>query len=168
MGDHKDLTEELAINKIKDLAENIKTCMFCTYNSELRLQSRPMSVQKIDDLGNLWFLSDRNSSQNAEITMNKQVELFFSEPHDKFLTLHGTATIRYDRETIEELYDPIVKVWMPGGIDDPNLSVIKVVPEDGYYWNNKNGKIVAIAKMTAALVTGKTMDDGIEGSLQLQ
>jgi hypothetical protein len=56
---------------------------------------------------------------------------------------------------------------MPGGIDDPNLSVIKVVPEDGYYWNNKHGKVIAIAKMTAAFVTGKTMDDGIEGTLEL-
>jgi general stress protein 26 len=145
MGDHKDLENEFAVDKIKDLAENIKTCMFCTYN-DIRLQSRPMSVQKIDDYGQLWFLS---------------------EPHDKFLTLHGTATILYDRDKIEELYSPIVKVWMPGGIDDPNLSVIKVTPEDGYYWNNKNGKMVAIAKMTAALVTGKTMDDGIEGSLKL-
>jgi general stress protein 26 len=166
MGDHKDLENEFAVDKIKDLAENIKTCMFCTYN-DIRLQSRPMSVQKIDDYGQLWFLSDRNSSQNADITMNPTVEIFFSEPHDKFLTLHGTATILYDRDKIEELYSPIVKVWMPGGIDDPNLSVIKVIPEDGYYWNNKNGKMVAIAKMTAALVTGKTMDDGIEGSLKL-
>lgn len=167
MGDHKDLTNEFAVDKIKDLAENIKTCMFCTYN-EYRLQSRPMSVQKIDDLGQLWFLSDRNSSQNAEISLNPQVEIFFSEPNDKFLTLHGTATISYDRETIKELYDPIVKVWMPGGEDDPNLSVIKFIPTDGYYWNNKNGKMVAIAKMAAAFVTGKTMDNGIEGNLTLE
>lgn len=167
MGDHKDLTDEFAVDKIKDLAEHIKTCMFCTYNDEYRIQSRPMSVQKIDDLGQLWFLSDRNSGQNAEITQNPMVEIFFSEPHDKFLTLHGTASISYDRKTIEELWNPAVKIWMPGGIDDPNLSVIKVVPEDGYYWNNKNGKMVAIAKMTAALITGKTMDDGIEGSLKL-
>ncbi|MFD1605661.1 pyridoxamine 5'-phosphate oxidase family protein [Flavobacterium artemisiae] len=166
MGDHKDLENEFAVDKIKDLAENIKTCMFCTYN-DIKLQSRPMSVQKIDDYGQLWFLSDRNSSQNADITMNPTVEIFFSEPHDKFLTLHGTATILYDRNKIEELYSPVVKVWMPGGIDDPNLSVIKVIPEDGYYWNNKNGKMVAIAKMAASLVTGKTMDDGIEGSLKL-
>ncbi|WP_343618006.1 pyridoxamine 5'-phosphate oxidase family protein [Flavobacterium sp.] len=167
MGDHKDLTEELAVSKVKELAEKIKICMFCTYNNENKLQSRPMSIQKVDELGQLWFLSDRNSGQNAEITMNPQVELFFAEPHDKFLTLHGTASISYDRATIEKLYDPIVKVWMPGGIDDPNLSVIKVIPEDGYYWNNKHGKMVAIAKMTAAFVTGHTMDDGIEGNLKL-
>ncbi|MFB9080832.1 pyridoxamine 5'-phosphate oxidase family protein [Flavobacterium procerum] len=167
MGDHKDLTDEFAAAKIKDLAENIKTCMFCTYREDNRLQSRPMSVQEIDEEGQLWFLSDRNSGQNAEITLNPTVELFFSEPHDKFLTLHGSASISYDRKTIEKLWNPVVKIWMPGGIDDPNLSVIKVIPEDGYYWNNKNGKMVAIAKMAAAFVTGHTMDDGIEGNLKL-
>ena len=69
MGDHKDLTDNLAADKIKSLAEEIKTCMFCTYKED-RLQSRPMSVQKIDESGQLWFLSDTNSSQNAEIILN--------------------------------------------------------------------------------------------------
>ncbi|MDR7370392.1 pyridoxamine 5'-phosphate oxidase family protein [Flavobacterium aquidurense] len=166
MGDHKDLTDNLAADKIKSLAEEIKTCMFCTYKED-RLQSRPMSVQKIDELGQLWFLSDTNSSQNAEIILNPTVEIFFATPHDKFLTLHGKARVLYDQEIIKELYDPIVKVWMPGGVDDPNLSVIQVIPEEGYYWNNKHGKMIAIAKMATAFVTGKTMDDGIEGTLTL-
>lgn len=166
MGDHKDLRNESAAEKIKNLAEDIKTCMFCTYKNG-KLQSRPMSVQEIDDDGNLWFLSDKNSNKNDEINMNSKVEIFFAQPHDKFLTLHGNATILYDRRKIKELWNPIIKVWMPEGEDDPNLSIIKVTPEDGYYWNNKNGKMVAIAKMTVAFVTGKTMDDGIEGNLEL-
>jgi len=166
MGDHKDLKNESAADKIKDLADDIKTCMFCTYK-DVKLQSRPMSVQEIDDDGNLWFLSDKNSNKNSEINLNPKVELFFAQPHDKFLTLHGNATILYDRRKIKELWNPIIKVWMTGGEDDPNLSIIKVTPEDGYYWNNKNGKMVAIAKMTVAFVTGKTMDDGIEGNLEL-
>ena len=166
MGDHKDLQDSSAVQKIKDLAENIKTCMFCTYNGD-KLNSRPMSAQKIDDEGNLWFLSDKTSEKNLEIEANSKVELFFSEPHDQFLTLHGHASILYDREIIKELFTPIVKVWMPEGEDDPNLSVIKVVPDEGYYWNNKNGRVAAIAKMTVAFITGKTMDDGIEGNLNL-
>jgi general stress protein 26 len=166
MGDHKDLKDNSAVEKIKDLAENIKTCMFCTYVGD-KLNSRPMAAQKIDDEGNLWFLSDKRSEKNDEILANSKVELFFSEPHDKFLTIHGTATISYDRAIIKELFTPIVKVWMPEGEDDPNLSVIKVVPNEGYYWNNKNGKVVAATKMAVAFVTGKTMDDGIEGNLKL-
>lgn len=166
MGDRKDLKDNSAIEKIKDLAENIKTCMFCTYVGD-KLNSRPMSAQKIDDEGNLWFLSDKRSEKNDEILANPKVELFFSENHDQFLTLHGQASISYDRETIKELFTPIVKVWMPEGEDDPNLSIIKVVPSEGYYWNNKHGKVVAAAKMTVAFITGKTMDDGIEGNLKL-
>lgn len=166
MGDHKDLRDNSAVQKIKDLAENIKTCMFCTYKGD-KLTSRPMAAQKIDDEGNLWFLSDKTSEKNSDIVANPKVELFFSAPHDQFLTLHGQATISYDRELIKELFTPIVKVWMPKGEDDPNLSVIKITPVEGYYWNNKHGKIVAAAKMTVAFITGKTMDDGIEGNLNL-
>jgi general stress protein 26 len=166
MGDHKDLKNVSATEKIKELAEDIKTCMFCTYKSG-KLQSRPMSFQEIDEYGNIFFLSDKNSNKNAEIIENPKVEIVFAQPHDKFLFLHGHATVSYDRKRIKELWNPIIKIWMTGGEDDPNLSIIKVVPEDGYYWNNKNGKMVAIAKMTVAFVTGKTMDDGIEGNLEL-
>jgi general stress protein 26 len=166
MGDHKNLRNESAAEKIKDLAEEIKTCMLCTYKDG-KLQSRPMSVQEIDKYGNLWFLSDKYSQKNEEINLNPKVELFFVQPHDKFLTLHGTATISYDRRRIKELWNPIIKVWMSEGDDDPNLSIIKVIPEEGYYWNNKHGKMIAIAKMAVAFVTGKTMDDGIEGNLEL-
>lgn len=166
MGDHKDLSNNPAAEKIKELAENIKTCMLCTYEGT-KLQSRPMSVQEIDNNGHLWFLSDKNSNKNIEIKANPTVELFFSENHDKFLSLHGTASISYNREKIKELWNPIAKVWMQGGEDDPNLSIIEVTPTDGYYWNNKSGKMVAFAKMAASLITGKTMDDGIEGNLAL-
>ncbi|MDR7210832.1 pyridoxamine 5'-phosphate oxidase family protein [Flavobacterium piscis] len=166
MGDHKDLRNESATEKIKDLAEDIKTCMFCTYKDG-KLKSRPMSVQEIDDNGHLWFLSDKHSNKNEEINLNPKVEIFFAQPHDKFLTLHGNATILYERRKIKELWNPIIKVWMPEGEDDPNLSIIKVIPEDGHYWNNKHGKMVAVAKMTVSLITGKTMDDGIEGNLEL-
>lgn len=57
------------------------------------------------------------------------------------------------------------KVWFTKGTDDPAISVIKVKAGDGYYWDTKYGKMVKMLKMAAALVMGKTMDDGIEGML---
>ena len=73
----------------------------------------------------------------------------------------------YDKEKIKELWEPIVKTWFQEGTDDPHISVIKVTPKEGYYWDTKHGKLVALAKMVASMVSGKTMDDGIEGKIKL-
>ena len=53
------------------------------------------------------------------------------------------------------------------GIDDPRITVIKVTPHDGYYWDNKHGNLVAGVKMMVGAMVGKTMDDSIEGRMAL-
>jgi hypothetical protein len=53
------------------------------------------------------------------------------------------------------------------GKDDPELTLIKVEPVHTYYWDTKHGKMVAFAKMLASVVTGKTIDDSIEGKLKV-
>ena len=164
MGDFKNLSNAEAIAKLKDLAESIQTCMFCTYNDNT-FESRPMSVQQVDAEGNLWFMSDKSSRKNRTIMKDARVELLFASGHEKFLSVHGTASISYDREKIKELWEPIVKVWFTEGVDDPNISVIKVDFDNGYYWDTKHGSMISFAKMAASLLTGKTMDDGIEGNL---
>ena len=165
MGDTKNLSHTDAAKKIKELAVEIQTCMFCTYHGS-KLESRPMSTQQVDAEGNIWFLSDKNSKKNKAIATNHSVELFYSQGHDKYLSIHGKATISYDKEKIKELWAPVAKIWFTDGVDDPNISVIKVSFSDGYYWDNKHGKMAELATMAVAFVTGKTMDDGIEGKLK--
>ena len=164
MGDVKDLSHAEAISKIQELVNDIQTCMFCTYKGD-KLEARPMSTQKVDDEGNIWFLSDKNSSKNKAIQANSKVELLYAHGQDKFISLHGSATISQDKEKIKELWTPIAKIWFTEGVDDPAVSVIKVAFDDGYYWDTKHGRMVEMAKMAAALITGTTMDDGIEGAL---
>ena len=164
MGDVKDLNSFEAVDKIRELVEDIKTCMFCTYKDN-KMESRPMSSQQVDDEGNVWFLSDKNSSKNKAIHHDDRVELLYAHGTDKFMLLHGTASISTDKDKIKELWNPIAKIWFTEGVDDPAVSAIKVAFHDGYYWDTKHGKMVEMAKMAAALVTGTTMDDGIEGML---
>ena len=166
MGDRKDLVSSQAVAEIKKLVDEIGICMMCTYVGG-KLHSRPMSAQQVDEEGNIWFLSDKTSAKHREIEINSTVDLLFAGGYDKFLSVCGTATVLYDREKIKELYKPIVKVWMPGGEDDPNLSIIKVTINDGYYWDVKHNKMVEVAKMAVSYVTGEVMDDGIEGKLSV-
>ena len=54
---------------------------------------------------------------------------------------------------------------VPEGVDDPRITVIRVVPEQGYYWDNKHGNMVAGIKMIIGAMSGKTLDDSIEGEV---
>ena len=52
-------------------------------------------------------------------------------------------------------------------MDDPRITVIKVTPSEGYYWDNKHGNAEAGPKMMIGAMIGKTLDDSIEGKLDV-
>jgi general stress protein 26 len=164
MGDKKNLEAQNAVSKMQELVKELRTCMFGTYTKgELCL--RPMSTQQADEEGNIWFLSDKGSDKNQQIAEDARVELIYGKGNEKYLFVHGNATVSRDKQKIKELWEPLAKIWFTEGEDDPRISVIKVAFHHGYYWDIKHGKMVELAKMAASLVTGKTMDDGIEGNL---
>lgn len=166
----EDLQSADAISRIKDMVKSASSCFFCTSNATSETDGvRPMSVQKVDDQGNLWFLSAVDSHKNLEIQKQNSVRLFFQgSAHSDFLFLEGNATISRDRQKIDELWEPIVKTWFTEGKDDPRITVIKVAPKSGYYWDNKHGNVVAGAKMMFGALVGKTFDDSIQGTLTPQ
>ena len=165
MGEVSNLNEGAATERVKEMAEAIDFCMFCTMDGN-ELQARPMSTQKVDDDGNIWFLSDKDSNKNKEIQLNPAVHLMYGKGHEMFLSLKGEAEILFDKEIIKDLWNPHIKVWFTEGVDDPRISIIKVKYTSGHYWDSKNGRMIQLAKMAASLLSGKTMDDSIEGELK--
>lgn len=157
-----------AVERLRDMIQKAPNCFFA--RSVAVGDSGgvcPMNVRKVDDDGNLWFLSASDSHKNQEILADPRVSLYFqASQHSGFLTVNGNATISTDRVRIHELWEPILKTWFTGGVDDPRISVIKVVPTDGYYWDNKHGNLIAGAKMLLGAAIGKTLDDSIEGTIQ--
>jgi general stress protein 26 len=166
---YKDLEGTEAGKKIKELAKKNNTCFFCTgITTGKPLTVRPMSVQKVDEEGNFWFLSANDSHKNEDIQTDNNVHLLFQgSAHSDFLSIYGVATISTDKELIKELWEPIIKTWFTGGIDDPRITAIKVETKQGYYWDNKHGDAVAFAKMAVGAMTGKTLDDSIEGQIKI-
>ncbi|REG90936.1 pyridoxamine 5'-phosphate oxidase family protein [Algoriphagus antarcticus] len=158
-----------AVEKIRELIDKSGSCFFVTSTSlNNSHKSRPMSVQKTDEAGNIWFLSAKDSMKNMELAADTDVTLYFQgSSYSDFLELNGHATITDDRAKIEELWDPTVKAWFTEGKDDPRISVIQFIPDSGYYWDNKHGNAVAGIKVLISAISGKTMDDSIEGTLKV-
>ena len=168
MGQTKNLHDEEAIKKIKELVNDITTCMFCTQVQNLPFKTRPMATLEVDEDGNLWFMSSRESNKNDEIKSDDLVQLIYAKGGDsEFLSLSGKAYIEKDQQRIDELWNVYAKAWFQGGKDDPNITVIKVIPEEAYYWDTVHGKVVSLLKIAASVVSGKTMDDGIEGKISV-
>ena len=166
---HEDLQGRAAQKKIKELSEKASSCFFCTtVNGDEGFVTRPMALQKVDDDGSLWFLSANDSHKNREIAENPVVQLLFQgSSYSDFLHITGMATVTEDPQKIKELWNPFLKVWFTEGENDPRISAIKVDPVEGYYWDTKHNKIIVTVKRIVGAITGKTLDDSIEGNLDV-
>ncbi|CAN5603683.1 pyridoxamine 5'-phosphate oxidase family protein [soil metagenome] len=168
MGDLKNLANKEGIEKLKELVKSEGMCMFCTNLSNYPVSARPMSTQDVDDDGNLWFFSRFSSEKNEEVMKDNRVQLFYANTGSSaYLSVAGVATVITDKEKAKELWTGWARTWFHEGADDPELSIIKVEPEDVYYWDTKNNKMISLLKIVTGAILGKTMDDGVEGQIKI-
>jgi len=163
----QNISRQEANEKIKELAKKADVCMFTTSLTKLPLITRPMSTRDVDNDGSIWFFSRDGSDKNLEISADNRVQLFYSNfSSSEYMSLYGKATILRDPGKAKELWSAIAKTWFNEGYDDPELTLIKVEPEDGYYWDTKDGKVISLMKMVAGAISGKEFDLGVEGKIK--
>jgi general stress protein 26 len=163
----KDLKDTEAIDKLKSLGEDIRFCMYTTYGND-RIDSRPMTTLEIDDSGNAWFFTSRNTDIGKETNWEENVTLIYADPkNSSYMSVAGKASLVHDEQKKEELWNPMTKAWFPGGKDDPNLVVLKVTTEEAAYWDSNSSRMVVFFSMIKAAVTGTTPDGGDHGKLDL-
>lgn len=163
----ENLDQKKAQEKLKELAEKARVCMFCSELNKIPQNSRPMSLQECDENGNLWFLSNATSNKNFEIQEDNRVNLYFMNNGDyEYLSIFGKAYVYNDKETIEEQWSAMANAWFDGK-EDPDVTVIRVSPEETYYWDTKAGKFVSMLHFISTAITGQKSDgsDGVEGKL---
>ncbi|MGZ5189811.1 MAG: pyridoxamine 5'-phosphate oxidase family protein, partial [Flavisolibacter sp.] len=72
-----------------------------------------------------------------------------------------------DKKNIKDKWTPMMKAWFHHGVDDPNLCLLKVKPQNVYYWDAQHGKMISILKMVVAAVTGKNIVEDVQGKLSV-
>lgn len=161
------LTSGEALKKMTKMVNDIDYAMLLTDLNSQPISAVPMSTKKVDKQGNIWFLSGLNSDHNTNIVTSPEVQLLYSDISDmEFISIYGRATIVADQTVLKELYEKTDDAWFTGE-DDPNLTAIKVVPQEAYYWDNKHNKYVSLFKMGIAAITGDKVDIGEKGRLDL-
>jgi len=157
----KNLENQEAIDKLKKIAEDVRICMLASADGENGPHGWPMSTIKVEDDGTLWFFTKDQQAVTDRLQNDHDVTLFYSHPgKNEYLTVQGSVTFVSDRAKMEELYTPVLKAWFPNGLDEPDIVLLKVAPNEAHYWDADAAKTVVLFSMANAAKTGEIGNHG--------
>ncbi|MEA3062075.1 MAG: hypothetical protein QOJ94_1856 [Sphingomonadales bacterium] len=144
--------------RVWELMKKIGFAMLVTRDGN-KLRARPKSAHLERDENAIYFLTDARRHKDEEIARDPNVNLSVADPgSQKYVSLSGTAAISHDRARIKQLFTTPAKAWWDSA-EDPNIRVLKVMPDDAEYWDSP-GSVISYVKMAAAAVSGTRPDLG--------
>jgi general stress protein 26 len=142
------------VKKLAELMKDIKFVMLTTVEPDGSLHSRPMVTQEVDFDGDLWFFTGAHSPKVWETDTHHQANVTFSNPEkNTYISASGPAMLVRDRKKMEELWKPAYKTFFPKGLEDPELSLLKVSVEKAEYWDSPSTALGRAFNFARAYVT---------------
>jgi general stress protein 26 len=163
----ENLTSEEAIEKMTKLVRDIKIAFLLTDLKKQPINAVPMITKKVDEQGNIWFLSRLDSEHNSNIGKDPQVQLLYSDPSNmEYLNVYGNASIVPDKKIIENFHSPKDDTWFRDA-DESKYSAIKIVPQKAYFWDSSSNRLNKLFKRGLANAKGENPDIEKMGKLTL-
>jgi general stress protein 26 len=134
----------------------IATAMLTTRTREGRLTSRPMVAPPFDFDGSLWFFTRASSETAEEISLDQDVCVTFADPaSQRYVAAVGRASIVNDRDKARALWTPELMPWLNGGVDDPELRLVKVEVERADFWEPPGVLVHLVGFVKSAVPTDR-------------
>ena len=140
------------------LIKDIKFGMLTHRHTDGQLHSAPLTTQnKADDEGAaLYFFISRKSEMAQCVAADGKVNVAYSHPgDDRYVSVSGHARVVEDQTKKDYLFTPFAKAWFAGGATDPDLALLQVDIGHVEYWDVKESKMMQLAKMAKAAITGE-------------
>lgn len=117
-----------------------------------------MITKKVDEQGNIWFLSLSDSEHNRNISKDPQVQLLYSHPSNmEYLSVFGNAAIVSDKKIIKNFHSAEDDTWFRDA-DESKYSAIKLVPQEAYFWDSSGNTLNKLFKRGLANAMGENPD----------
>jgi general stress protein 26 len=137
------------IEKLKQIVGRSRVGMLGMYRED-GIHFTPMSHVDIDDDGNLWFFTTKETGKAVSAKNRNNIFITYAqEANSTFLSISGKAYLNANREKMRELFNPYVMAWFPQGLDDPNISLLVVHPLEVECWTSDEHKILTYNKILA-------------------
>lgn len=154
------------ISKVTDIINSSRIGMFTTLDGSGALVSRPLAVQDVEDDGDMWFFTHRDTSQVTQLLANPIVNVSFGKGSE-WVSVAGTAEVVEDPAKARQLWNQAVEAWFPDGPETPGLVLLHVKSDSAEYWHSPGGRAATVLQWAKSRVTGKQMDTGESGTVEL-
>ena len=152
----------------KSIMCGFDTAMLVSKSEKNQLRARPMAIAKHLEGGDVWFVTNRDSSKVDEILDSPEIAVT-CQSNNQFVSLSGRAKMVEDRVLIDKLWSEAWKVWFPEGKEDPRIVLICFTPEEVEFWDNAGANgLRYLFKAGVAYLQGETpaIDHGIHAKLK--
>ena len=150
------------LEKLSKMINGISFAMLTTQDSEGKMHSRPMVTRDMEcEDGSLWFLTRESTGKVRQIHETQIVNVAFSDPKNQsYVSISGRAECTKDKEKIKQLWNPMYKAWFPQGMDDPEVTAIRVVVDEAEYWDSPSSTVAHLYGYAKAMITGTPAHPG--------
>lgn len=143
------------VEKLKQIVGRCRVGMLGMYHED-GIHFSPMSHVDIDDEGNLWFFTTKETGKTVTARNKNNIFITYAqEVSSTFLSISGKAYLNANREKMRELFNPYVKAWFPKGLDDPSISLLVVHPLEVECWTTDEDKVLTHNKILSPEKTEK-------------
>jgi general stress protein 26 len=133
------------VARLNELIAGIDYAILTTVRPDTSLHSCPMAAQAVDPAGVVWFLSASNTEKVEAVRTIQRVNLSFADhAAQRYVSISGFCELVRDHPKAKELWNPSYASWFPGGLDDPNLILLKVDVQQAEYWNAEQRRMVEL------------------------
>jgi general stress protein 26 len=134
------------VGKLNELIRGIGVAVLTTVRPDGRLCSCPMAAHEADSNGVLWLISDNQTEKVEAVKTYQRVNLSFADhAAQRYVSVSGFCELVRDHAKTKELWNPSYKSWFPGGLDDPNLILLKIDVQHAEYWDPSANHMVVVA-----------------------
>jgi general stress protein 26 len=139
--------------RLNDLISGIDFAMLTTVRPDGTLHSCPMAGSEVDPHGIIWFFAANNTEKVEAIRTSQRVNLaYVDHSAQRYISVSGYCDLVRDHAKAKELWNPGFKAWFPGGLDNPNLILLKVNVQQVAYWDAAQGRVTQVLGFANAAV----------------
>jgi general stress protein 26 len=129
---------------LTELIHGIDVAMLTTVDRTGHLHSRPMMALRKPTDGALWFFTQGHSHLVDDVNGHHPVNIsYVDSTRGRYISVSGRARVVSDRAKKTELWERRLAEWLPNGVEDSSVVLLRVEVQEAELWESNNAREIS-------------------------